>query len=113
MLWGQRIKVYTNYKNLVSDTLGLICDPTYHWWLLLEEYSPKIVYIKGVDNVLADAVSWLDYDKKSNTRTINAYVRNMSLVRLFNAYANELPIATHSKRTICMYLSVPVRLGTI
>ena len=45
MLRGQRIKVYTNHKNLVRDVLGLIFDHAYRWQLLLEEYGPKRVYI--------------------------------------------------------------------
>ena len=29
MLWGQRIKVYTDHKNLVRDALGLTSDRIY------------------------------------------------------------------------------------
>jgi hypothetical protein len=29
---------------------------------LLEEYGPEIVYINGIHNTVADAVSWLEYD---------------------------------------------------
>jgi hypothetical protein len=48
MLWGQKIKVYTDHQNLMRDALGLNSDRLYRWRLLLEEYGPKIVYIKGV-----------------------------------------------------------------
>jgi hypothetical protein len=34
----------------------------YQWRLLLEEYGPKIVYIKDIHNTMADAVLWLEYD---------------------------------------------------
>jgi hypothetical protein len=47
MLWGQGIKLYTDHKNLTRDALGLTSDRVYHWWLLLEEYAPEIMYIKG------------------------------------------------------------------
>ena len=47
MLWGQNIKVVTDHKNLVRDALGLTSERVYQWRLLLEEYGPKIVYIKG------------------------------------------------------------------
>jgi hypothetical protein len=47
MLWGQTIKVYTDHKNLIHDALGLTSDRVYHWQLLLEEFAPEIVYIKG------------------------------------------------------------------
>jgi hypothetical protein len=56
MLWGQTIKVYTYYKNLTHDALGLTSDRVYHWGLLLEEFAPEIVYIKGVHNTVADAI---------------------------------------------------------
>ncbi len=48
MLWGQDIKVYTDHKNLTTDALGLTSDRVYRWWLLLEKYAPKIIYIKGI-----------------------------------------------------------------
>ncbi len=47
MLWGQSIKVFTNHKNLTRDALGLTSDRVYQWRLLLEEYAPKIIYVKG------------------------------------------------------------------
>jgi hypothetical protein len=56
MLWGQCIKVFTNHKNLIRDALGLIFDRVYRWRLLLEEYAPKIIHIKGIHNSVADAI---------------------------------------------------------
>jgi hypothetical protein len=56
MLWGQHIKVYTDLKNLTRDALGLTSDRVYHWRLLLGEYAPKIIYIKGIHNTVADAI---------------------------------------------------------
>jgi hypothetical protein len=61
MLWGQRIKVYTDHKNLIQDALGLTSDRVYRWRLLLEEYGPEVVYIKGIHNTVADAISCLDF----------------------------------------------------
>ena len=66
MLWGQPIKVYTDHKNLIRDALGLTSDRVYQWRLLLEEYGPKIVYIKGIHNTVADAISRLEYDPSIN-----------------------------------------------
>ncbi len=57
MLWGQQIKVFTDHANLMIDALGLTADRVYQWRLLLEEYRPEIVYIKGIHNTMADAVS--------------------------------------------------------
>jgi hypothetical protein len=66
MLWGQNIKVFTDHANLMRDALGLTLDRVYQWRLLLEEYRPKIVYIKGVHNTMADAVLRLEYDPSVN-----------------------------------------------
>ncbi len=57
MLWGQTIKVHTDYKNLTKDALGSTSDRVYHWRLLLEEFAPEIVYIKEIHNTVADAIS--------------------------------------------------------
>jgi hypothetical protein len=67
MLCGQDIKVFTDHKNLTREALGLTSDRVYQWRLLLEELAPKIVYIKGTHNTVADAISRLDYDPKINT----------------------------------------------
>ncbi len=66
MLWGQTIKDYTDHKNLTRDALGLTSDRVYHWQLLLEKFAPEIVYIKEIHNLVADAISWLDYNPKVN-----------------------------------------------
>jgi TusA-related sulfurtransferase len=57
ILWGQQLTVYTDHKNLMHDALGLTPDLMYSWRLLLEEYGPVIVYIKGIQNTVADATS--------------------------------------------------------
>jgi len=36
MLWGQRIKVFTDHKNLIQDALGLTSDHVYRWRSALE-----------------------------------------------------------------------------
>ena len=66
MLWGQLIKVYTDHKNLMQDALGLTSDRVYRWRLILEEYGPEIVYIKGIHNTVADAISRLDFNPQLN-----------------------------------------------
>ncbi len=66
MLWGQKMKVYTDHKNLTRDALGLTSDRVDHWQLLLEKFAPEIVYIKGIHNSVTDAISWLDYNPEVN-----------------------------------------------
>jgi hypothetical protein len=67
MLWGQRINFYTDHKNLTRDGRGLTSDRVTRWRILLEEYAPKIIYIKGIYNTVVDAISQLDYDPKLNS----------------------------------------------
>ena len=68
MLWGQRIMVYTDHKNLIQEALGLTSDQVYRQRLLLEEYGPNIVHIKGIHNIVANAISCLDYGPVSNDK---------------------------------------------
>jgi hypothetical protein len=49
----------------MRDALGLTSDRVYRWRLILEEYCPEIVYIKGIDKTVADAISRLDFTPKS------------------------------------------------
>jgi hypothetical protein len=72
MLWGQSIQVYTDDANLMRDALGLISDRVYRWRLLLEEYKPMIVYFKCIQNIVADAILWLEYDPSVN-RTAESF----------------------------------------
>jgi hypothetical protein len=53
-------------KSLTRDALGLTSDRVYHRRLLLEEYAPKIVHVKGIHNTVADAILQLEYDPKLN-----------------------------------------------
>jgi hypothetical protein len=72
ILWGQNIKVFTDHANLMRNALGSTLDRVYQWRLLLEEYGPNIVYIKGIHNTIADAVSQLEYDLSVN-QTAESY----------------------------------------
>jgi hypothetical protein len=54
-------------QNLTRDALGLISDRVYRWRLLLGEYAPEIIHIKGIHNTVADAILQLEYDPKLNT----------------------------------------------
>jgi hypothetical protein len=52
MLWGQWTKVYTDHKNLIQVAFGLTSDRVYRWRLLLEEFGPEIMHIKGIHILL-------------------------------------------------------------
>ncbi len=75
MLWGHNIKVYTDHKNLKRDALGLTSDRVFRWWLLLEEYALKIIYIIEIHNTVVGAILRLEYDPKLNI--INEYTHAM------------------------------------
>ena len=71
MLWGQELIVYTDHKNLISDALRGTSDCITRWRLLLEEFDPKIEYMKGDKNVVADVISRLEYDKNIDPTNSN------------------------------------------
>jgi len=57
MLLGQQIEVFTDHKNPVGkhfNTERVMC-----WRLLPEEFGPKLTHVKGVNNIVADALSRL------------------------------------------------------
>jgi hypothetical protein len=58
--------MFTDHANLMRGALGMTLDQVYQWRLLLEEYRPKIVYMKGIHNTVADAISRLEYDPSIN-----------------------------------------------
>jgi hypothetical protein len=72
MIWGQNITVFTDNANLMRYALDLTLNQVYQWSLLLEEYGPKIVYIKGIHNTVADAVLQLEHDSSAN-RTAKSF----------------------------------------
>ena len=59
ILLGNRIKIYTDHKNLTYPTTDYRSDRVLRQRLLIEEYGAEIYYIKGVKNVVADALSRL------------------------------------------------------
>lgn len=54
-LLGHDITIYTDHKNLTYDNFTI--DRVRRWRLIVEEYGPKIEYIKGHKNVIADMLS--------------------------------------------------------
>ena len=58
ILLGQQIKIYTDHKNLTYKHFNT--ERVMRWRLILEEFSPELIYIKGENNIVADALSRLD-----------------------------------------------------
>ncbi len=67
ILLGQEIKVYTDHKNLTFKQFNT--ERVMRWRLLLEEYGPEFEYIKGENNVVADALSRLDMEASDSNPT--------------------------------------------
>jgi RNase H-like domain found in reverse transcriptase len=55
ILLGQQIVVHTDHANLTYKHFN--SDRVMRWRLFIEEYSPDLQYIKGENNVVADALS--------------------------------------------------------
>ena len=65
ILLGHRIKVYTDHKNLTFVNFNT--ERVMRWRLILEEYSPDLIYLKGETNIVADALSRLELDTPTTT----------------------------------------------
>ena len=55
ILLGHEIEVFTDHKNLVYKHFNT--ERVMRWRLLLEEFGPTLTYIKGENNIVADALS--------------------------------------------------------
>jgi hypothetical protein len=96
MLWGQNIKVFTDHTHLIRDALGMTSDCVYQWRLLLNEYGPEIVYIKGIHNTVANTISWLEYDPSVNQTAESYYDESQELKR--SQRQNWINIPSHFHR---------------
>jgi hypothetical protein len=67
-LLGHRIVVHTDHKNLTCVNFNT--ERVMQWRLLLEEYGPELQYIKGKNNIVADALSPLGMVKEPITETL-------------------------------------------
>ena len=75
ILLGHQITVYTDHKNLTYKMFNTEC--VMRWRLILEEFGPELKYIKGENNVVADALSRLE-------KSPNQYILNLSELYGYN-----------------------------
>ena len=73
ILLGQRVTVYTDHKNLVHNTTMMTSERVMRWRLLLEEFGPNILYVKGKHNTVADALSRLNFNGQCPTQESTLY----------------------------------------
>ena len=69
ILLGHQITVYTDHKNLTYKHFNT--ERVMRWRLILEEFGPELKYIKGENNVVADALSRLE--KSPNQEILNIF----------------------------------------
>ena len=67
ILLGHQITVYTDHKNLTHNFFNT--ERVMRWRVILEEFGPELKYIKGENNVVADALSPLE--KSTNQEILN------------------------------------------
>jgi transposase InsO family protein len=85
ILLGQRITVYTDHKNLTYTTQNT--ERVLRWRLLIEEFNPKLVYLEGHKNIVADTLSRNDIlqkvpkvpDNFKYTRLLNGHMFGMEV----------------------------------
>jgi hypothetical protein len=78
-----------------------------HWRLYIEEYSPDLQYIKGTQNVVADALSWLDMNETPLEDTQESF---LGLLECFGTKkTEELYNSTHSISNIYTKYRNPIK----
>ena len=69
ILLGHQITVYTDHKNIIYKNLNT--EHVMRWRLILEEFGPELKYIKGGNNVVADALSRLEMSDNQDILNIS------------------------------------------
>lgn len=90
ILLGQQIVVHTDHKNLTCKNFNT--ERVMRWRLILEEYGPELKYIKGEDNIVADALSRLDLTEKTSAEEVWIFQRGYeqySIERMAECFAAD------------------------
>ena len=93
VLWGREMTIYTDHLNFTSETFN---DPLQlRWRMDIEEFSPKILHLKGEDNVVADALSRLPTET-----TDQATMAAIFTTSLFNLDLRAIAAAQEKDKTL-------------
>ena len=68
-LLGTRIAIFTDHKNLLSNTT--VNNSVFRWKQKIEEFSPILQYVKGRDNVETDVLIRLPMDAEAHEVMLN------------------------------------------
>jgi transposase InsO family protein len=82
MLYGHKIRVYTDHKNLTHSNTQSVSQRIMRWRLLMEEFGIDLIYIKGEHNVAADALSRLprrDVDNSELENSVIEFIENYEI----------------------------------
>ena len=74
ILFGHGITIYTDHKNLIHETVLMSSERVMRWRLLLEEYGPTFIHIKGETIIVADTLSRPDTVEKQDKKLNNSFL---------------------------------------
>ena len=96
ILYGAEIVIETDHQNLIQRDLK--SPRLLHWRLLIEEFAPKLVYIKGETNIVADNLSRLPLIASERKQEPNDPTNNETTLALESLaesllyYPEEVPV---------------------
>jgi len=107
MLYGAELHICTDHQNLTHRLTAFATQRVLRWRLLLEEYAPTFHYMKGDENVVADALSRVptksrERQTKSDVSEKRVQCRSYhcGTVSVDNPAVAEGTIIAHKKKTI-------------
>ena len=65
ILLGNKVRIYTDHKNLTYTNTNYSSDRILRQRLVIEDYGAELIYIKGCSNEVADALSRLPTENNS------------------------------------------------
>ena len=87
ILLGHEIIVYTDHKNLTYKVFNT--QRVMRWRLIIEEFSPTLKYLKGVNNPVADALSRLHLEATPQSECDSTVLETPSSQNLAEAFPIE------------------------